>query len=249
MIAILHQRLAAWEAMGCGAILDFSNLRVPSIQSYIPANCTRLSLEGCGLYEIPSPLPSGLEELYVDKNRITHIDGARLPSTLVGLVVSHNDLTTLPSSLPLTLKYLFASHNRIKDLPDRWPPILERLSLHHNEIQIFPLNLPETLQLFYMSYNNIQYMCDTIPRKLLELYVEHNRFLVVQTKIQREGPLIYEYVDRLIAFQRQEEERKSRERALERLNLFRDDLIATVYHPDNVYRLIDINPIFPQLIN
>uniref|UniRef100_A0A4W4FVT7 Wu:fc23c09 n=1 Tax=Electrophorus electricus TaxID=8005 RepID=A0A4W4FVT7_ELEEL len=107
-------------------------------------NLKRLHLERNVLQSVPADLPSSLEELRLDGNRVevmTEAAWAHCPGLLI-LSLSNNSLGSGSSPLPAGVLSPLGS--------------LRTLSLSHNRLTSVPLHLPLSLQELYLRGNLIQ---------------------------------------------------------------------------------------------
>jgi Leucine-rich repeat (LRR) protein len=80
-------------------------------------------------------LPEGIKRLNLRCNRISEIP-SDLPSTLEWLVLDRNRITKIPDSLPEGLKMLYIHNNRIDEFPKKFPSTLIHCSMDKNPITI-----------------------------------------------------------------------------------------------------------------
>lgn len=82
-----------------------------------------------------------------------------LPSLLIFLDCSKNDISTLPDNLPYNLDNLNCSFNNLKKLPDKLPRLF-LLNCSYNKITRLPDKLPSSLKVLYCTNKYIY-----IPKK------------------------------------------------------------------------------------
>ncbi len=114
--------------------------------------------------------PANLKGLYLQKNRITKIEGQNLPDSLAVLDVSDNRIKSLKDPFPFSLRIFIGSGNQLEDLPVDWPSNLEELTLRKCGLYFFPDGLPDRLQSVDVSSNPIERVSrQDIPIHLREL--------------------------------------------------------------------------------
>ena len=84
---------------------------------------------------------------------ITDLSGVEGFSSLNSLIVSHNNLTTLPDNLPPRLKYININGNKITRLKNL-PSDLRQLDCTNNQLTALP-EFPASLLMINCSYNKI----------------------------------------------------------------------------------------------
>ncbi|XP_036847260.2 extracellular matrix protein 2 isoform X3 [Manis javanica] len=124
----------------------------------------RLNLDGNKLVEIPSKLPSTLEELKINENNLQAIDEERLSdlNQLVTLELEGNSLSEANVN-PLAFKPLKS---------------LAYLRLGRNKFRIIPQGLPASTEELYLENNNIEEIteiCFNHTRKISIIVLRYNK--------------------------------------------------------------------------
>ena len=119
-------------------------------------------------------LPSTLITLIWSDNQLSKLPDL-LPPTLITLICSHNQLSKLPDSLPPTLITLICSDNQLSKLPDSLPPNLNKLDCSYNKITKLPDSLPPALHTLTCCDNQLTKLPDSLPPNLNTLYCYNNQ--------------------------------------------------------------------------
>ncbi|XP_032164300.1 extracellular matrix protein 2 isoform X1 [Mustela erminea] len=126
----------------------------------------RLNMDGNNLAEIPSELPSALEELKINENNLQAIDEESLSdlNQLVTLELEGNNLSETSVS-PLAFKslkslsYLRLGRNKFRIIPQGLPASIEELYLENNQIEEITeicFNHTRKINVIVLSYNKIE---------------------------------------------------------------------------------------------
>ncbi|ELK03390.1 Extracellular matrix protein 2 [Pteropus alecto] len=125
-----------------------------------------LNMDGNTLVEIPSELPSTLEELKINENNLQAIDEESLSdlSQLVTLELEGNDLSETnvnPLAFqPLkSLSYLRLGRNKFRIIPQGLPASIEELYLENNQIEEITeicFNHTRNINVIVLCYNKIE---------------------------------------------------------------------------------------------
>ncbi|XP_015984318.2 extracellular matrix protein 2 isoform X1 [Rousettus aegyptiacus] len=125
-----------------------------------------LNMDGNTLVEIPSELPSTLEELKINENNLQAIDEESLSdlSQLVTLELEGNDLSETnvnPLAFqPLkSLSYLRLGRNKFRIVPQGLPASIEELYLENNQIEEITeicFNHTRNINVIVLCYNKIE---------------------------------------------------------------------------------------------
>ncbi len=158
-----------------------------------------------------------------------------LPSTLMRLDCSDTQLSVLPK-LPSELKYLECANTQIITLP-AFPSTLRILICANTQISILP-ELPSELKLLYCENTQLTVLPE-LPSGLQYLNC-FNTPLIIQ---REEYESIQNYSRR---WREWREEQVSKKRVQERSNAIKRDLVANVWHPRRVEKLLDAG--FEELV-
>ncbi|XP_008053334.1 extracellular matrix protein 2 isoform X2 [Carlito syrichta] len=125
---------------------------------------TRLNMDGNNLVQIPSELPSTLEELKINENNLQAIDEESLSglNQLVTLELEGNNLSEANVN-PLAFKALKS---------------LSYLRLGKNKFRIIPQGLPASIEELYLENNQIEEIneiCFNHTRKINVIVLRHNK--------------------------------------------------------------------------
>ncbi|KAK2490061.1 hypothetical protein MC885_021275 [Smutsia gigantea] len=126
----------------------------------------RLNLDGNNLVEIPSELPSTLEELKINENNLQAINEERLSdlNQLVTLELEGNSLSEANVN-PLAFKplkslaYLRLGRNKFRIIPQGLPASIEELYLENNHIEEITeicFNHTRKINIIVLRYNKIE---------------------------------------------------------------------------------------------
>ncbi|KAM8934781.1 extracellular matrix protein 2-like [Pelodytes ibericus] len=116
---------------------------------------------------IPSGLPTSLQELHLDNNRIEIVSEGLLNKTLnLSILVLSNNRLQENHIAPrawidlLNLESLDLSHNRLVHVPSFLPRGLKQLIMHHNQIERIPgyvfAHLKPGLEFLHLSHNQLR---------------------------------------------------------------------------------------------
>jgi Leucine-rich repeat (LRR) protein len=170
---------------------------------YLPPNLQHLDLGNNYLAEdgIPFVLPDSIEELLLDSNNISRLDGIHWPISLRTLILDNNCIRTLPGGLPPTLEKLSARHTNIQQI-QTLPPNLKQLVVNftlltklprriHLEIleahtnHLSSMSLPTDwglrLRILNLSNNRLKEFPRSLPESLEQLHLQYNLIELVPT--------------------------------------------------------------------
>ena len=170
---------------------------------YLPPNLQHLDLGNNYLAEdgIPFVLPDSIEELLLDSNNISRLDGIHWPTSLRTLILDNNCIRTLPGGLPPTLEKLSARHTNIQQI-QTLPPNLKQLVVNftlltklprriHLEIleahtnHLSSMSLPTDwglrLRILNLSNNRLKEFPRSLPESLEQLHLQYNLIELVPT--------------------------------------------------------------------
>jgi len=237
----IQERLRQWYSSEnyTSYCLNLSDLGLESIDaSIIPSECRRLYLYDNNLTSIPTPLPLGLEELYMDNNKIETIPENVLPPTLRVLILTYNKIKALPLNLPPNLEMLLVGDNRLQCLPANLPSTIHTLGFGYNKMYTFPSNLPTSLHTCY-AHGNLISRLPLLSPHLLNLIVSNNLLLIEQHHSEESGMGINTYLEKLYKAQDIEEERLSSLRIRRRLGACKEELMSMALHPNRVEKWLE----------
>jgi Leucine-rich repeat (LRR) protein len=152
-----------------------------------------------------------------------------LPSGLQELHCYNTPLTSLPE-LPSELQQLYCYNTQITILP-KLPSGLQVLSCYNTQITSLP-DLPSGLKALYCQYNQLTALPE-LPSGLKGLFCD-NCPLILQ---RGEGESIHDYNLRWRAWR---EEKASKARTLVRTEAIKEDLMAEVWHPRRVEKMLEL---------
>nr|CAB3246489.1 leucine-rich repeat transmembrane protein FLRT2-like [Phallusia mammillata] len=172
--------------------LDLHNNKLTSFPCGLPSSLTYLSLSNNMLKYIGKDALKGLgnlQNLNLDGNNLTNEGMSQVKfddvSSLDELVLSSNEMTSLPDALPASLKSLRVDHNKLDvidsgsfsgnsqliTLDASWNQLdvgglkglsllqnLRTLDLSRNKVSNIPSDLPENITDLLLSFNSIQYV-------------------------------------------------------------------------------------------
>ena len=170
---------------------------------YLPPNLQHLDLGNNYLAEdgIPFVLPDSIEELLLDSNNISRLDGIHWPTSLRTLILDNNCIRTLPGGLPPILEKLSARHTNIQQI-QTLPPNLKQLVVNftlltklprriHLEIleahtnHLSSMSLPTDwglrLRILNLSNNRLKEFPRSLPESLEQLHLQYNLIELVPT--------------------------------------------------------------------
>jgi len=146
------------------------------IRQCIDDHAIMLDLSYMNLKELPLNLPSSLLKLNCSGNQITHISSI-LPISLQTLDCSNNQIRQLPF-FSCHLRKLDCANNCLESLPSILPSCLTYLDCSNNKIRQLPEILPANLGLLDCSNNFINqipfHIDQLIPNSLWWLDCSHN---------------------------------------------------------------------------
>jgi hypothetical protein len=203
--------------------LDINYLDIYSLPS-LPNTLKVLICNNTHITELPT-LSDYLEELNCYNTLITSLPN--LPNELQELYCNNNQIISLPS-LPNSLRILYCNYTKITKLPIL-PNNLEELYCDNNIITEIPL-LPTNLHVLDCTNTKIIYL-PPIPDNIIGLYC-YNTCLLQRDEDEK----MYDYIHRFRCWQEDE----SRKRIQERTRGLKEELVASVWHPRRVQRLLDL---------
>ncbi|KAG8556445.1 hypothetical protein GDO81_018078 [Engystomops pustulosus] len=189
--------------------LSYNKLKSNRIDSGVFATSPHLHqiiLNNNDLEEIPSPISSSVERIFLGSNKINkvreqdlqglvnvtmldlcnnHIDNIKgkalsKMTRLMQLNICNNKLISVPASLPTSLMYLSLENNSISKIPDDYFAKLTNLTairMSHNKIDEVPLYMFNLPKLMELNLgHNKLKRIFYIPRSLEHLYLHDNEF-------------------------------------------------------------------------
>ncbi|TKI05121.1 hypothetical protein [Martelella alba] len=154
------------------------------ITAYYSTYHRQLILAGLRLKTLPPQLPSDLLGMDVSANQLSALL-EQLPGNLEQLNVSVNKLSVLPEALPSRLSRLDASINRLTRLPALMPSTLTHLKLNNNQLTALPDALPGALTHLDISGNTVVRIPEHLPAGLLELKANANVLTLLPERLPR----------------------------------------------------------------
>ena len=185
----------------------------------------RLDVSRLNITSLPE-LPSGLQDLWCEHSPLRSLP--ELPAKLKELWCWNTQLTSLPS-LPSSLEVLRCNDTPLKTLPNL-PPNLRVLLCYRTQLASLP-NLPDRLTCLDIYRTQITILPE-LPTGLNDLSCS-NTPLIIQ---QNFGETLQAYNLRWRAWR---EEQASKKRSQERCSLLKEDIIAEVWHPRRVEKLLE----------
>ncbi|XP_044157687.1 osteomodulin [Bufo gargarizans] len=189
--------------------LSYNKLKSNKIDAGVFATSPHLHqiiLNNNDLEEIPSPISSSVERIFLGSNkinkireqdlqglvnvtmldlcnnRIDNIKGKVLSrlTKLMQLNICNNKLYSMPASLPTSLMYLSLENNSISKIPDDYfakLPNLTAIRISHNNIDEVPLYMFNLPKLMELNLgHNKLKRIFYVPRSLEHLYLHDNEF-------------------------------------------------------------------------
>ena len=194
--------------------------RITNIQ-----NC-ELHVSNLEIHSLPE-LPKDLKILECHNTQITSLPV--LPDGLLHLYCDNTQITSLPE-LPDGLLNLYCDNTQITSIP-KLPGTLRQLLCDNTQITSLP-ELPDSLQLLWCSNTQITTLPE-LPDTLQSIACEKNPLLLER----KEGESIQDYN---LRWREWREEKASRERSQERCKEIKESLIAELWHPRRVEKLLEL---------
>ena len=205
-------------------IVGYNRLtRLPTL----PEGLTTLIANNNLITEFPAAFPPGLKTMYLCRNPAPGLLPA-LPVTLERLTACGLGMTALPSPLPPNLEMLRVSSNKLTSVPPL-PASVTDVCLAQNYLTALPSPLPPRLKSISAVGNLLAHLPDEMPATITDFWFDLN-----QLPYEEEGETLEHYlgeVKRLYA--------KYRARIIERTNTVFEEMMANVWHPDRLVRIID----------
>ena len=205
-------------------IVGYNRLtRLPTL----PEGLVMLTANNNLITEFPAAFPPGLKTMFLCRNPAPGML-APLPVTLERLTACGLGMTALPSPLPPKLNMLRVSHNKLTSVPPL-PATLTDVCFAHNYLTALPTPMPPNLKSISAVGNLLAWLPDEMPATVTDFWFDLN-----QLPYEEEGETLEHYlseVKRLYA--------KYRARIIKRTNEVFEEMMASVWHPDRLVRLID----------
>ncbi|KAM4020142.1 uncharacterized protein ACNLHF_000680 isoform 2-T2 [Anomaloglossus baeobatrachus] len=145
---------------------------------------------------IPSGLPTTIQELHLDNNRIEVVSEGILNKTLnLSVIVLSNNRLQEDRIAPrawihlMNVESLDLSHNRLVHVPSFLPRGAKQVILHHNQIELIPgyvfAHMKPGLEFLHLSHNNLRddgvhaVSFFGLYKSLNELLLDNNQFLSI----------------------------------------------------------------------
>lgn len=203
-------------------ILFAHSNKILNIIYNFPIHLKYLNLQRNYLSSLPE-LPPVLETLNISDNCFSEIPP--LPSSLQQLFADNNSITVIPQSLPESLKDLCLCYNYISNIPESLPKNLEAICIEHNQLRGLPETWPESIYIVRANNNPLNSLPSRIP-------VSVRYFATDSDKIPPYFPKkIHHIIDIL--------NRESQKRQIERVRLFKEELMQNRWHPTRVLQLLE----------
>ena len=214
----------------------------------LPASLTSLYVSNNLLTSVPK-LPDGLLNLTLDHNLLTKFPEfpdsiqmlyicknpasgplPRLPRALETFTACELGITSLPDPLPPKLQMIRVSCNKLTRIPTL-PKTVTDICFGHNYLTSLPLPLPPNLKILACVWNRIGYLpkLEEMPKTIEQFWFDGNS---VPNEAEDESMEEYiAYVERMFA--------KSKERITERTNVFFEEMMERLWHPDRLMQIIE----------
>jgi Leucine-rich repeat (LRR) protein len=175
--------------------------------------------------------PDSIQTLYICKNPAPG-PLPRLPRALETLTACELGITSLPDPLPPKLQMIRVSCNKLTRIPTL-PKTVTDVCFGHNYLTSLPLPLPPNLKILAAVWNRIGYLPkpEEMPKTIEQFWFDGNS---VPNEAEDESMGDYiAYVERMFA--------KSKERITERTNVFFEEMMERLWHPDRLIQIIEKN--------
>ena len=208
----------------CEKVLYLSHLAIDSIPE-IPNHIEEIYCTGTQITHLPR-LPSGLQVLVCDLTPLVELQ--ELPQSLRVLSCLDTPITALPD-LPDSLDKLYCYKSYVTSLPNL-PPKLRKLCCSDSPLLEIP-ELPQSLLELSCSNTHVTELPD-LPDSIEKLFCS-NTPLIIQREVNEN---LQDYNLRWRAWR----EQISRKRIQERAQQIHEELVAKVWHPRRVEKLLEL---------
>ncbi len=175
------------------------------------------------LYRIAAWRPG--TALYLEGLRITSLPP--LPNDLEGLYCNNTELTTIPS-LPIGLKLLYCRNTQLTSLPPL-PNSLKQLHCGNTPLTSLP-PLPARLRILSCS-NTLLTSLPSLPNSLETIYCSNTPLIIQKDKDES----VQSYEARWAEWRWNQVLKEAKDRC----SIIKEELIATVWHPQRVERWLE----------
>ncbi|XP_072024540.1 uncharacterized protein [Amphiura filiformis] len=168
-----------YSDMESSQVLSITDSQLSQIEN-LPSELLLLDLSSNNFSSFPIDLPKNLTHISFDNNQFSLLNQTKFSSTLISLVLSNNDIVSIPND---TFSHLQK---------------LKRLRLNHNIIEIIHIDLLQNLtklEVLGMSYNRIESLPLGVFQDLhllQELWLNNNKLKMIHTDLFQDLHLLQE---------------------------------------------------------
>ncbi|QBY44560.1 TcdA/TcdB pore-forming domain-containing protein [Arsenophonus nasoniae] len=138
---------------------------------------------------MPGRLPTNLLFLDVSYNQLTSLPN-EFPNSLQFLYVQDNQLSQLPAIMPRFLTHIVLGNNQLTELPHFFADLIY-LDASYNRLTAFPVGIPEDLDTLILHNNQLHALPADLSEDLTFFDVHNNQIATLPEHL----PLMLEYCD------------------------------------------------------